>query len=233
MKGFFTNWMSIFLIFSVLWFGGRGMGLIRLEQTLEESVRAAAIGDVLPQEITTLRISGLTEQPPRVEVIELDAPTAMVGRLRVRDLKLRIEGMTFETQGEGPLARHVPVAANSGVLSMRATWDDIDASIAAIVRTLVPGPLRPEVVVDHIGENIELVLLRGNNEERIPATFTIEESGKIRLVIFPTRWGLKILPRKFKNQVLGRMPGTRGLPWEWEQVVDEEGILLRGRVRGT
>ena len=233
MKEFFSNWLSIFLLLSLAWFGGRGLGLIRLEQTLEESVRKAAVGDVLPQQINTLRISGLTESPPRVEVIELDAPTALVGRLRVRDLKLRIEGMGFEIRGEGPLARYVPLAANSGVLSMRATWEDISASIADIVRTLVPAPLRPEVRVRRIGDNLLLILTRGSRVTEVPAEFTIEPGGKIRLRIYPTGFGLRILPRKFKDQVLGRMPGTRGLPWEWEQVWDEDGVWLRGRVRGT
>lgn len=233
MKDFFTHWLSITLVLALLWFGGRGIGLIRVEQTLEESVRQAALADVLPQEIESLRIDGLSESPPSVSVIELDAPTAMVGRLRVRDLYLRIEGMRFESTGTPPVERFVPVSASSGTFSMRATWGDIDRSIAEIVASMVPGPLRPEISVERVEGQLQVVLIRGNSEQRVPAEFRIEEGGKIRLILHPQNFTLlKILPRKFKNQVVGRMPGTRGLPWVWEQEFDAEGILLRGRVQG-
>ncbi|MBC8514243.1 hypothetical protein H8D30_00065 [bacterium] len=231
MKEFFQHWLAFTLLIALVWFGGRGMGWIRLERTLEESIRAAALADVIPTEIDALAIINMKETPPTVEMIELRAPTAMVGRLKVRDLELIVHDMEFRLEGPGPLARHLPVSAGAGSLTMRMNWSDLEESLQVVVDQLLPGPFRPETVsLSRVAGQFQLVTVRKGKERMIPAEFFIEDSGKIRLKIFPTDWLLKNLPKKFRDQVLGRMPGTRGLPWVWEQVIDDEGITLRGHL---
>ena len=84
MKNFFTDWLTFTFIIAIVWFGGRGMGYINLDKTFEEQVRVAAMAEIEPEQIEILKIEGMRQNPPTLSAFELKAPTARLGRLKIR-----------------------------------------------------------------------------------------------------------------------------------------------------
>jgi len=235
MKNFFTDWLTFTFIIAVVWFGGRGMGYINLDKTFEEQVRVAAMAEIEPEQIEILKIEGMSQNPPTLSAFELKAPTARLGRLKIRNLHISIEEMDFK-KGELDIESYsidklVPKNAKNGKISFQLFWKDLEESIAKIARNSIPKIfLDKEIKLINISGQLQLVFGNGPDSEMIPAELIIEKEGLVRFKIYPSNWLLKEFPEVFKDQVLAEMPGYKGLDWKWVQEYSEESIDFFGSI---
>ncbi len=235
MKNFFTDWLTFTFIIAVVWFGGRGMGYIDFEKTFEEKVRVAAMAEIEPEQIEILKIQGMSQDPPKLDAFELKAPTARLGRLKIRNLHISIEEMDFK---EGKLGienysidKLVPKNAKDGKISFQLFWEDLEESISKIIRNSIPKIfLDKKIRLIDISGQLQLVIGDDPDSEMIPSELIIEEEGLVRFKIYPSNWLLKEFPDGFKNQVLAEMPGYKGLDWRWSQEYSEEAITFFGSI---